>query len=77
MDHSLELEVGISLLFLATLRKLTIGGPVTFKAHDSSVVAISFHPNKHYLASASTDKKIMISSCYIKEKEGAENPEVK
>ena len=40
---------------------------VTFKVHKSSVVAIAFHPTEHLIASASTDKKIIISSCYVPE----------
>lgn len=43
---------------------------VSYKAHDSSVVAISFHPKGLLLASASTDKKIVIASCYIEEQKG-------
>jgi len=44
---------------------------VSYKVHDSSVVALSFHPNKLLAASASTDKKVVIASCYISEhKEG-------
>lgn len=43
---------------------------VSYKAHDSSVVALCFHPNQLLLASASTDKKIVIASCYIAEQKG-------
>ena len=38
---------------------------VSFKVHKSSVVALSFHPSKDIIASASTDKTIVISSSYI------------
>jgi actin related protein 2/3 complex subunit 1A/1B len=40
---------------------------VSYKVHDSSVIALSFHPNKLLVASASTDKKVVIASCYIAE----------
>ncbi len=38
---------------------------VSYKQHKSSVVAVSFHPTQRLLASASTDKSIVIASCYV------------
>lgn len=38
---------------------------LTFKVHESSVIALSFHPTRPILASTSTDKKVIISSAYI------------
>jgi actin related protein 2/3 complex subunit 1A/1B len=39
----------------------------SYKVHKSSVVAVRFHPAKCLLASASTDRKIIISSCFLDE----------
>jgi len=38
---------------------------LSFKVHTSSVISLAFHPKLPIIASASTDKKIIVSSCYI------------
>lgn len=39
---------------------------ISMKVHNSSVVAVDFHPNGNILASCGTDRKIVISECFVK-----------